>query len=113
MSDRTLLLVAGGGLALWYLFVRKPVAAAAPAVNPYAYPYGPVAGYQPVSGTTTDPGDVNSWAPMVTALAGLGTSITNAVIQSSGPSTSSGSYSGSDPYATSVADGGWADVNWA
>lgn len=126
MSDSTLLIIAAGGFAVWYMS-RQPLSAAAPPLvpPPVTNPYGSVAGAYPAPNGTSDPGDRNAWVPgLVSGLVGLGTGIASAVNRGSGPATSSGYYQGdssyqgydggggSDPYATSVGDGGWSDP-WA
>ncbi len=124
MKDEMLLLLAGAGFLVWYVS-RQPVAAAAPPAlvpPPQLNPYASVAGNYAQPNGTTDPGDRNAWVGgLVNSLVGLGTGIASAVNKGSGPATSSGTLNGdssyqgydgsgyNDPYATSVADGGWSN----
>ena len=108
MNDKTLLLIAAGGLAVWYLTSSKPAAATAgTAPAPVPYNYGAAAGYQAPVNMPSDPSDRNSWAPALAAGLGALSSITTAAINASNSSTSSGTYN--DPTTVSVADGGWSD----
>ncbi len=131
MSDNTLLIVVGGGLAAWYLFMRNPVAPVATAPQPYPYqpaynPYANVAGYQQAPNAPSDPGDTNSWLPsLITTLGGLGNTalqfgLQSSVQNASGPATSSGGYSGGGSYGldASYTDYGGGsdygvDLTWA
>jgi len=111
MNDKTLLIIAAGGLAVWYLTSRPAVASpAASAPPPLPYNYGAAAGYQPPVNMPTDPGDRNSWAPALAAGLGAIGNIATAAINRSNSSTSSGTYN--DPYASSVADGGWSEPDF-
>lgn len=107
MNDKTLLLIAAGGLAVWYLTSRPAVASPAASVPPPQPWYGTAAGYAPPANYPTDPGDRNSWAPAIAAGIGALGNIASAAINRGTAATTSGTYN--DPYASSVADGGWSD----
>lgn len=103
-DDFKILLVAGGLFAAWYAFLRPvPVPAPSATVPPPANPYGSLAGYAPQPNYPSNPGDPNNYIPgVITSLAGLGTSIANAVTagQRSGSAyQSSGSYSQVNDYS--------------
>jgi hypothetical protein len=105
MNDRTLIILGVVGLAGYYLFKRDLNQPAAPvATQPLYQPnYGYMAGAPTGYNTPRDPGDVNNWLPgVITAGAGLATSIINATASDSGTY----SYGGSDTPE------GWVEPSW-